>query len=71
MTTSISTNQIFEELKRIEKNMATKEDLQTLTDSIEMLSNPETMDQISESRKNIKERKVKKITSARDLLREM
>ena len=71
MAESISTNRIFEELKRIEKSMATKEDLQALADSIEILGNPETMGQIAESSKNIKEGRVKKINSALDLLHEM
>ena len=71
MTQSISLNQVYEEIKRIESNMVTKKELLSLVDTIEILNNPETMDQISQSTEDIKQGKVKKIGSARDLLSEL
>ncbi|MBI2146306.1 hypothetical protein HYU22_03130 [Candidatus Woesearchaeota archaeon] len=71
MSESISISQIYEELKRIEKTMATKEDVHTLLDSLEIATNPATMKQIMESKEDIKRGRVKKITSAKELLEEM
>ena len=71
MTEAISMERVYEELKMIESRMATKEDLKALADTIEILSNPETMKQIAESDRDIKEGKVKEINSADDLLSEM
>ena len=51
--------------------MATTEDVHTLLDSLEIATNPATMKQITESRDDIKSGRVKKITSAKDLLEEM
>ena len=71
MSEAISITDVYEELKRIEKNMVTKTDLESLTDTIEILSNPETMKQLLGSAEDIKRGKTKQITSAKDLLSEL
>jgi len=71
MTEVISIEQIYEELKMIERTMATKEDVKALADTIGILSNPETMLRINESEKAIKEGKVKEVTSVQDMLDEI
>ncbi len=63
--------QIYEELKKIEKKMATKEEVESLTETIEVLGNPETMRQIADSMADIKRGRVKEITSVRDMINEM
>lgn len=65
---TVTMEKIYEELKRIEDNMATKRDLESLRDTIEILSNPNTMKQISESLKDIEIGKTKKVSSVKDLL---
>lgn len=67
---TVTMEKIYEELKRIEDNMATKRDLESLRDTIEILSNPETMKQISESLDDIQKSKFKKVNSVKDLLSE-
>ncbi len=67
---TVTMEKIYEELKRIEDNMVTKRDLESLRDTIEILSNPDTMKQISESLDDIQKGKVKKISSVKDLLSE-
>ena len=71
MTEVVSIEQIYEELKMIERTMATKEDVKALADTIGILSNPETMLRINESEKAIKEGKVKEVTSVQDMLDEI
>ena len=67
----VSLKQVYEEIRRVEENMVTKKDIQALVDTLEILSNPETLRQIAESDLDIKAGRTKKITSAQDLLAEM
>jgi len=71
MTQAISLGQVYDELKSIERKMITKEDLNALTDTFEILSNPETMLRIQESEKAIREGKVKVVHSVQDMLDEI
>ena len=71
MTKAVSMEKIYDELKRIEKNMVTKKDVEALTETINILSNPDTMQQIAESMKDIKEGRTKEISSVQDMLNEM
>lgn len=63
--------QVYDELKIIEKRMVTKEDLDALADTFEILGNPETMLRIHESEKAIQEGRVKEIHSVQDMLKEI
>lgn len=69
MTTTIQ--QVFDELKKIESKMVTKEDMEALVDSIEILSNPETMQQLEASEADIKAGRVKEVNSVQDMLNEL
>ena len=71
MTKAISMEKIYEELKRIEKNMVTKKEVEALTETINVLSNHDTMQQIAGSIKDIKEGNTEEITSVQDMLNEM
>ena len=55
MAQAISNKQIYEELKRIESKMATREEVESLLDTIKIITNPEMMRQIAESLADIKE----------------
>ena len=68
---AVTMESIYEELKRIEEVMATREDIEALTDSWEILQDPETMKHIQDSEKVIAEGKVKEITSVQDMLDEL
>ena len=63
--------EIRDELKKIEKNMATKKDLEELKTTLEIMSNPETVKEIAESLRDIKAGRVSEVTSVKDMLREM
>jgi len=69
MTKTVTMTQIFDELKRIERKMVTRKDVAKLQDTIEVMSNPGTMRQISASLEDIKQGRVKDIKSVHDLLK--
>ncbi|VVB93781.1 Uncharacterised protein [uncultured archaeon] len=68
MTDSISIEDVYQELKAIERKMITREDLEALIDSVEILSNPKTMEAIRKSDTDIKEGRVKEVSSVEELL---
>lgn len=70
-TATITMEDIYDRLKRIEQAMATKEDVEALVDTWEISQNPETVRRIQESEKAITEGKVKEITSVQDMLNEL
>ena len=71
MMESITIQDVYQELKRIEENMVTREDIEALVDSVEILKNPVTMGAINKSDQDIKAGGVKKITSVKDMLTEL
>ena len=71
MAETITIKQVYGELKKIEKNMVTKRQMEALMETIQIMGNPDTMKQIAESMEAIKEGRVKEVNSVKDLLREM
>ena len=71
MTESVTIQEVYEALKRIEEKMVTREDLDALVDSVEILSNPKTMDALRKSDQDIRAGRVKEVTSVKDLLAEL
>lgn len=71
MGETITLKQVYGELKRIEKNMATKREVESIRETLEIMNNPKTMQQIAESIEDIREGRVKRISSVKDLLYEM
>ncbi len=71
MTGSVTIQEVYEALKRIEEKMVTREDLDALVDSVEILSNPKTMEALRKSDQDIKAGRVKEVTSVKDLLAEL
>ena len=51
--------------------MVTREDIEVLVDSVEILSNPKTMEALRKSEEDIKAGRVKEVTSVSDLLSEL
>lgn len=64
---SINLIDVYKKLKDIERNMATKEELSNAMETICILSNEDTMQQIESSESDIKRGKCKQITSIEDL----
>jgi mRNA-degrading endonuclease RelE of RelBE toxin-antitoxin system len=71
MNQLITIYDIYQELKTIEQNMVTHEDLDALIDTVEIISNPKTMEGIHKSDMDIKEGRVKEISSVDDLISEL
>jgi hypothetical protein len=71
MNQSITIDDIYQELKTIEQNMVTHEDLDALIDTVKIMSNPKTMEGIYKSDMDIKEGRVKEIYSVDDLISEL
>jgi len=64
---SINLLDIYNKLKEMEKNMATKEELARAMETFCILSNEETTEQIESSESDIKRGKFKQIRSVEDL----
>ncbi len=62
---------VYETLKKIEEKMVTREDVEALIDSIEILSSPETMEALHKSDQDIEAGRVKEVTSVKELLDEL
>jgi hypothetical protein len=58
-------------MKRIEEKIITRKDVEALIDSIEILSNPKTLEALHKSDQDIKAGRVKEITSVKELLGEL
>ena len=67
MAEMINLSNIYRELKKIEKNMITKEEINNFIETLEIISNKDTMKQIRKSEQNIKSGKVKEINSIIDI----
>ena len=67
METIINLSDVYKKLKEIERNMATKQELAEAMETVCILSNEDTMNQIESSEKDIKRGKFKEISSIEDL----
>jgi|GEM_PF-383005 len=68
MGDSVTIEDIYRELKKMGEKMVTREDIEALIDSVEILSNPKTMEALRKSDRDIKSGRVREITSVKDLL---
>jgi hypothetical protein len=71
MAGTVTIEDVYHELKVIETKMVTHEDLEALIDSVEILSNPKTMEALRRSDLDIKEGRVKKVSSVEEMLSEL
>ncbi len=71
MAGSITIEDVYQELKAIERKMVTREDLDALIDTVEIFSNPKTMEALRKSDLDIKEGRVKEVSSLEELLSEL
>lgn len=71
MANSITIEDVYQELKKMEEKMATREDIDALIDSVEILSKPKTMKTIRKSDRDIKAGRVKEVTSVKNMLDEL
>ncbi|MBW6518835.1 MAG: hypothetical protein K0A89_10085 [ANME-2 cluster archaeon] len=71
MPESITIEDVYHELLAIERKMVTRDDLDALVDSVEILSDPKTMTALRKSDLDIKEGRVKEVTSVEAMLGEL
>ncbi|NQE06803.1 hypothetical protein C5S32_13105 [ANME-1 cluster archaeon GoMg1] len=71
MHESATIQDVYEALKRLGEKMATREDIEALVDSVEIISNPKTMEALRKSEEDIKAGRIKAITSVEDMLTEL
>ncbi len=64
---SINLMDVYNKLKEIERNMATKEELANAMETLFILSNEDTMGQVLSSENDIKRGKFKEVRSVEDL----
>ncbi len=67
MAEAISMDKIYGELKAIEKKMVTKEELERILETVEIMANVDTIEQIRESEGDIAAGRAKVVKSARDI----
>ncbi|MCK4732443.1 MAG: hypothetical protein KAT65_08295 [Methanophagales archaeon] len=67
----VTIQDVYETLKRIEEKMVTREEVEALIDSVEILNNPKTMDALHKSDQDIEAGRVKVVTSVKELLDEL
>jgi len=70
MSSGVTIEEVYREVKKNRVDMVRREDLEALTDTVEILSNPATMQLIRKSDRDIQCGRVKVISSVDDLLRE-
>ncbi len=71
MSAGVTIDEVYQEIKKIRETMVRREDLEALVDTVEILSNPKTMEIIKQSESDIAAGRVKEISSVDDLLDEM
>ena len=71
MTSGVTIDEVYQEIKKIRETMVRREDFEALIDTVEILGNPETMKAIKRSESDIAVGRVKEISSVDDLLDEM
>jgi hypothetical protein len=67
MESQFNSEKIYKKLLEMQKNMITRNEMNNFIETIQILSNSETMKQIQESEKNIEEGDVWEINSVSDL----
>ncbi|WP_321506790.1 hypothetical protein [uncultured Methanoregula sp.] len=68
MSSGVTIDQVYQEIKKIREDMVKREDLEALIDTVEILSNPTAMQAIKKSDRDIRQGRVKAISSVDDLL---
>lgn len=68
MSEVIDAQIVYGELKFIRENMVSKEELNSMVETLEILHNSDTIKQIVESMKDIKAGRTKRVRSVKDLL---
>lgn len=71
MSSGVTIEEVYSEIKKIRAEMVRREDVEALIDTVEILSTPETLQLIRKSEEDIAHGRVKEISSVDDLLCEL
>lgn len=71
MPDSATLQDVYETLKRIKEKIISREDVEALIDTVEILNNPETMKAIRRSDRDIQAGRVRAISSVKEMLDEL
>lgn len=71
MPQAITIQDVYDELKEIKQNMVSKQEVESLIETMEILHNPLTMAQVRASEADIKAGRTKPVKSMKDLLAEL
>jgi serine/threonine protein kinase HipA of HipAB toxin-antitoxin module len=67
MAETVTMDKVYKQLKLIERNMVTKQEMERMLESVEIMSNEDTMEQIKQSEEDIKSGRIKEIKSVSDI----
>jgi len=70
MSSGVTIEEVYQEIRKIRADIVRREDLEALVDTVEILSNKETMQLIRQSDEDIRHGRVKEIKSVDDLINE-
>ena len=70
MAETVALKKVYAQLRKIEATMATRQQMNALVATIEILGTAETMKQIAESTEDIRKGRVKPISSVKNLFSE-
>ena len=70
MSSGVTIDEVYSEIKKIRAEMVRREDVEALVDTVEILSNPATMQIIQKSEADITHGRIKEISSVDDLISE-
>ena len=71
MLETVTLKDVYRELREIKQRMVSKEEVQQLLETIEILHNPQTMRQIRASEEDIRAGRTKLVRGVKDLLAEL
>jgi len=59
---------VLDEIRKIREHMVTKEEMESALETIEIVSDPDTLRQLAVSEQDIREGRVRRIRSVKDLV---
>jgi len=71
MSSGVTIEDVYHEIQLIKKTMVRRQDLESLIDTVEIMSNQETMDILKKSDADIIHGRTREISSVDDLMQEI
>ena len=68
MAETITIKTVYDELRNLETKMITKNEIESLIQTVEIVANPDTIKQLMRSKEDITHGRVKEVSSVKDIL---